>query len=89
MKDGIKKPFFPQPEEIALDPSAGRLTGRSGKPAGSGGYSLGPDATGRHQFFHIRTIALRTFGRRIVGRKGQFFKTITAGFALVFVNRHG
>ena len=72
-----------------LDPSAGGFTGRCGKPTRSGWYPLGPDAAGRHQFFHIRTLAFGTFGRWVIGRQCQFFKTITAGFALVFVYRHG
>lgn len=71
-----------------LDPSAGRLAGRCGKPARSGRYPLGPDAAGRHQFFHIGALAFGTFGRRIIGGQCQFFKTITARFALVFVYRH-
>ena len=72
-----------------LDPSPGGLAGRFGKAARSRGYPLGPDAARRHQLFHILAIAFGTSGGRVAGRQRQLFETVTARFALVFINRHG
>ena len=80
--------FSPDRGAVKLDPSAGRLAGRSVKAAGTGGNSLGPHTTGRHQFFDIPALAFRTFGVRIIGRQHKLFKTVAAGLTLIFVNRH-
>lgn len=71
-----------------LDPSAGGLAGRRIKAARAGGDTLGSDATCRHQLFNISAVAFGTFRFRIPGRQHQGFKTMTAGLALILVNRH-
>ena len=81
--------FFLNLRNCALDPSAGRLAGGSRKPARTAGNPMRPDTSGRHQLLHIRAVARRAFGRRFIGGQGQFFETMTAGFTLILVNRHG
>jgi hypothetical protein len=58
-EDGLLKPFFFSPNRgaVKLDPSAGRLAGRAIKAAGTGGNSLGPHTTRRHQLFDIPALA--------------------------------
>jgi hypothetical protein len=80
--------FSPDRGALKLDSSAGRLAGRATKAAGTGGNPLGPHTTRRHQLFDILALAFRTFGVRIIGRQDKLFKTVTAGFTLIFVNRH-
>jgi hypothetical protein len=89
MKMGFKNHFFsPDRGAVKLDPSAGRLAGRGIKAAGTGGNSLRPHTTRRHQLFDIPALAFRTFGVHIIGREHQLFKAVTAGLTLIFVNRH-
>ena len=56
----------PEPGD-SLDPSPGRLTGRSAKSTGTGGNTLGPHAAGRHELLDIVTLAIGTLRYRIAG----------------------
>jgi hypothetical protein len=80
--------FFLNLRNKKLDPSAGRLAGGRRESARTADCAMRPDTSGRHQFLDIPATARGTFGRRIIGGQSQFFKTMAAGFALVFVNRH-
>jgi hypothetical protein len=83
----LEKPFFPLTQG-KLDTSAGWPAVRRRREIRTAGNSLGTDAACGHQFLNIRARALRAFGDRIIGGQHQLFKTMTAGLALVFVNRH-
>jgi hypothetical protein len=72
------------------DRSAGWFAGGAGggKTARTFGDPLGADTAGGNQFFHVRTAAFGAFRGRFGSGKDQVFKTMAAGFALVFVNGH-
>jgi hypothetical protein len=77
----------PEPGD-SLDPSPGRLTGRSAKSTGTGGNALGTHAAGRHELLDVVTLAIGTLWCRIAGAYNKFLKTMAARFALVLVNGH-
>jgi hypothetical protein len=71
-----------------LDRSTGGLTGRFLETAGTGRNALGAHGGGGYHFDHVLAGALRTFGWGVRWRQNQFFKTVTAAFTLIFIDRH-
>jgi hypothetical protein len=64
-------------------PAAGGSAGRRLEPACSGGDSVGADASRRHEFFYIGTVALGTSRNRFVAGESQVFKAVFAFFTKI------
>jgi len=72
----------------SLDRSPRRPAGRFLEAAGTSGNAVRAHGHGGHQLDHILARALRTFGRGILRRQNQIFKTVATAFTLIFIDRH-